>query len=125
MTRPAREGVGQQKWSSSLMFYAAAIGSAIGLANIWKFTYVAGENGGGAFVLIYVAAIAFIALPALCAEFLIGRRGKASVVKTMDKLRHEDGIHPAWRFYGWMAVSGAFLATRIHRAFHGPKRFRR
>ena len=58
----------QRKWSSNLMFLAAAIGSAVGISNVWKFTYVAGENGGGAFVLVYVCAIAFVALPALIAE---------------------------------------------------------
>jgi len=59
------------------MFLAAAVGSAVGISNVWKFTYVAGENGGGAFVLVYICAIACIALPALIAEFLIGRRGGA------------------------------------------------
>ncbi len=82
----------QRKWSSNLMFLAAAVGSAVGISNVWKFTYVAGENGGGAFVLVYVCAIAFVALPALIAEFLIGRRCGASVVKTMDKQRSPDGV---------------------------------
>ena len=92
------------------MFLAAAIGSVVGISNVWKFTYVAGENGGGAFVLVYVGAIAFVALPALIAEFLIGRRGGASVVKTMDNLAEGEGISPLWRYYGQMAALGAFLA---------------
>ena len=108
-----------RKWSSSLMFFAAAIGSAVGISNIWKFTYVAGENGGGAFVLVYVIAIAFIALPALTAEFLIGRRGGASVEKTMENLAQRDGISRAWRYYGLMAVTGAFLALSFYSVVAG------
>jgi NSS family neurotransmitter:Na+ symporter len=108
-----------RKWSSNLMFLAAAIGSAVGISNVWKFTYVAGENGGGAFVLVYVCAIAFVALPALIAEFLIGRRGGASVVKTMDKLRERDGISRAWRYYGQMAAIGAFIALSFYSVIAG------
>ena len=103
-----------RKWSSNLMFIAAAVGSAVGISNVWKFTYVAGENGGGAFVIVYVAAIALIALPALIAEFLVGRRGGASVVKTMDNLAKQEGIARAWRYYGQMAALGAFIALSFY-----------
>ncbi len=103
-----------RKWSSNLMFIAAAVGSAVGISNVWKFTYVAGENGGGAFVIVYVAAIALIALPALIAEFLVGRRGGASVVKTMDNLAKREGIARAWRYYGQMAALGAFIALSFY-----------
>ena len=97
-----------------MIFLAAAIGSAVGISNVWKFTYVAGENDGGAFVLVYVAAIAFIALPALIAEFLIGRRGGASVLKSMDNLAEREGISRAWRYYGQMAALGAFIALSFY-----------
>lgn len=106
-------------WSSHLMFLAAAIGSAVGISNVWKFTYVAGENGGGAFVLIYLGAIALVALPALIAEFLLGRRGGASVVKSMENLATRDGIHPAWRYYGQMAALGAFIALSFYAVVAG------
>jgi len=110
---------GSRKWSSHLVFLAAAIGSAVGISNVWKFTYVAGENGGGAFVLVYVAAIALVALPALIAEFLVGRRGGASVVKSMENLAVRDGIHPAWRLYGQMAALGAFIALSFYAVVAG------
>lgn len=110
---------GQRKWSTNLMFLAAAIGSAVGISNVWKFTYVAGENGGGAFVLVYICAIVFIALPALIAEFLVGRRGGASVVKTMEVLRQRDGISRAWRYYGEMAAAGAFIALSFYSVIAG------
>jgi len=109
----------ERKWSSNLMFLAAAIGSAVGISNVWKFTYVAGENGGGAFVVVYVGAIIFIALPALIAEFLVGRRGGASVVKTMDVLAERDGISQKWRNYGQMAAVGAFIALSFYAVVAG------
>jgi NSS family neurotransmitter:Na+ symporter len=109
----------ERRWSSNLMFLAAAIGSAVGISNVWKFTYVAGENGGGAFVLVYVLAIAFIAIPALIAEFLVGRRGGAGVVKTMDKLAASEGVSRAWRYYGQMAALGAFIALSFYSVVAG------
>ncbi len=108
-----------RRWSSNLMFIAAAVGSAVGISNVWKFTYVAGENGGGAFVLIYIAAIAFIALPALVAEFLIGRRGGSGVVKTMEELSRRDGVSRHWRKYGQMAALGAFIALSFYAVVAG------
>ena len=110
---------GERRWSSKLMFLAAAIGSVVGISNVWKFTYVAGENGGGAFVIVYIAAIAFIALPALIAEFLVGRRGGASVVKTMDVLASREGISPLWRWYGVMGALGAFIALSFYAVVAG------
>ncbi len=111
---PQPPAAGARKWSSNLMFLAAAIGSAVGISNVWKFTYVAGENGGGAFVLVYVLAIAFVALPALIAEILVGRRGGASVVKTMENLAQREGIGRWWRYYGVMAALGAFIALSFY-----------
>ncbi len=113
------EAGGERKWSSNLMFIAAAVGSAVGISNVWKFTYVAGENGGGAFVIVYVAAIATIAIPALIAEFLVGRRGGASVVKTMDNLAAREGISRVWRYYGQMAALGAFIALSFYSVVAG------
>lgn len=112
-------GPADRRWSSHLAFLAAAIGSAVGISNVWKFTYVAGENGGGAFVLVYVGAVAFVALPALIAEFMVGRRGGASVVKSMENLAGRDGISPAWRFYGQMAALGAFIALSFYAVVAG------
>ena len=67
-------------WSSRMAFILAAAGSAVGLGNIWKFPYITGENGGGAFVLIYLACIFLIGVPVLIAETMIGRRGGQSPV---------------------------------------------
>ena len=63
-------------WSSNYLFLLASIGSTVGLSNIWKFTYLAGENGGGAFVLVYLFSLIIMGVPILAAEMMIGRRGE-------------------------------------------------
>ena len=73
------------QWSSRFAFILAATGSAVGLGNIWKFPYIAGENGGGAFVLVYLLCIAVIGIPIMMAEVMIGRRGRQSPVNTMRR----------------------------------------
>ncbi|VAX01057.1 Sodium-dependent transporter, SNF family, partial [hydrothermal vent metagenome] len=77
-----RESIHGQ-WSSRWIFILAATGSAVGLGNIWKFPYIAGENGGGAFVLVYLLCIAAIGIPIMMAEVLLGRRGRQSPINTM------------------------------------------
>ena len=66
----------REKWGSKLGFILAASGSAIGLGNIWRFPYVVGENGGAAFIIIYLICVAIIGLPVLMGEVLIGRSGQ-------------------------------------------------
>lgn len=109
----------ERQWSSKLYFLAAAVGSAVGISNIWKFTYVAGENGGGAFILIYVLALMCIALPAMIAEFVIGRRGGQGVVRSMDVLAGAEGVSPKWRYYGWLAVIAVFIALSFYAVIAG------
>ena len=67
-----------ETWSNWPTFILAASGSAVGLGNIWKFPYIMGENGGGAFVLVYLLCIAAIGVPVMIAEVMIGRRGRLS-----------------------------------------------
>ena len=67
-------------WASRWVFILAATGSAVGLGNIWKFPYMTGMYGGGAFVLVYLVCIALIGLPVMLAETLLGRRGRQSPV---------------------------------------------
>ncbi|MEE8294847.1 MAG: sodium-dependent transporter, partial [Sphingomonadales bacterium] len=74
---------GQEQWSSRMAFIFAAVGSAVGLGNIWRFPYMAGENGGAAFVLIYIAFVLFIGMPVLMAELTIGRRGGMSPINSV------------------------------------------
>jgi NSS family neurotransmitter:Na+ symporter len=107
------------RWSSYYTFLAASIGTAIGIANIWKFTYVAGANGGGMFVLIYILAMAFVAIPALLAEMMIGQRGGRSVVGTMRMLHQRDGISRHWEFYGVLALLGVFIVLSFYSVIAG------
>ncbi len=76
----------REHWSGSLGFVLAAAGSAIGLGNIWKFPYITGENGGGAFVLVYLLCIAVIGLPVMICEIAIGRRTQRNPVGAFHEL---------------------------------------
>lgn len=107
------------RWSSYYTFLAASIGTAIGLANIWKFTYVAGANGGGMFVLLYVLSMAFVAVPALIAEMMIGQHGGRSVIGTMRVLRQRDGISRHWELYGLFAMLGVFIVLSFYAVIAG------
>ena len=71
------------QWSSRMAFILAAAGSAVGLGNIWKFPYITGENGGGAFVLVYLACILLIGIPVMMAEIMIGRRAQNNPADAM------------------------------------------
>ena len=93
-----------EKWSSRRAFLLAAIGSAIGLGNIWRFPYITGVNGGGAFVLIYCACIVIIVLPLVMAEIALGRRGGESPVATVRKVSKEENAGPFWQSFGWLAI---------------------
>ena len=68
------------QWSSRLVFILAATGSAVGLGNIWKFPYITGEHGGGAFVVVYLLCIAVVGIPIMMAEIMLGRRGRQSPI---------------------------------------------
>ena len=70
-------------WASRWTFIMAATGSAVGLGNMWKFPYVAGNNGGGAFVLAYLACILLIGVPVMMAEVAVGRRGRQSPINSV------------------------------------------
>ncbi len=96
-------------WSGRWLFVLAATGSAVGLGNIWKFPYIAGENGGGAFVLIYLACVAFVGIPIMIAEVLIGREGRLSPINTMRTLTQQHHRKRAWVLIGWMGVLAGFL----------------
>lgn len=97
------------RWSSKLTFLMAAVGSAVGLANIWRFPYTAGVSGGGAFVLVYLGAVVLLALPLVIAELTIGRRGKAAPPRAIRNVAVESGRTPNW---GWMGVIlGGFGGT--------------
>lgn len=93
-------------WSSRFGFILAAVGSAVGLGNIWKFPFITGMNGGGAFVLVYLVAILCCGLPILMAEFLIGRHSQKDVVGSFRELTPKSTF---WRSLGWLNLATAFI----------------
>ncbi len=107
------------QWSGRWAFVFAATGSAVGLGNIWKFPYITGENGGGAFVLIYLACIAVIGIPIMMAEILLGRRGRGTPINTMRRLLREAGAHKAWQVVGWMGMLAGFLILSYYSVIAG------
>ncbi len=106
-------------WSSRLAFILAATGSAVGLGNVWKFPYMAGENGGGAFVLVYFLCVLLIGIPIMMAEILIGRRGRHSPINTMRILAHEESQHGVWQLLGWGGMIAGFLIISYYSVIAG------
>jgi NSS family neurotransmitter:Na+ symporter len=108
------------RWSSRFAFLMAAVGSAVGLANIYRFPYTAGVSGGGAFVLIYLGAVVLLALPLVIAELTIGRRGKAAPPQAIRTVAAESGLSANW---GWMGVIlggfGGMLALSFYAVVGG------
>ena len=107
------------QWSGRMAFILAATGSAVGLGNIWKFPYIAGENGGGAFVLVYLFCIAVIGIPIMMAEVMLGRRGRQSPINTMMTLAAENGRPALWAGLGWMGVVAGFLILSYYSVIAG------
>lgn len=103
-----------RQWSNHGLFLLASIGSTVGLSNIWKFTYLVGENGGGAFVLIYIASLMLLGVPVLTAEMMMGKMGGQSMVGTLIKLGKAHGFSPYWRHFGWLANLSVFLILSFY-----------
>ncbi len=103
-------------WGSKAGFILAAAGSAIGLGNIWKFPYITGENGGGAFVIVYLGCIALIALPILIGEIIMGKTTQQSAVPAFRELSRPAS---PWMGIGWMGVLAAFLLLSYYAVIAG------
>jgi NSS family neurotransmitter:Na+ symporter len=97
----AASASGRGQWGSQLGFVLAAAGSAIGLGNIWRFPYVTGQSGGGAFVLVYLCCVVFVALPVMLLEISLGRATQRNPVGALLAVR--PGTR--WRFLGYLALA--------------------
>lgn len=100
----------RENWASRLGFMLAAMGSAVGLGNIWRFSYVAGENGGGAFLLLYLGCVLIIGIPVLLVEFSIGKKGQSDVIGSFQKLAPGK----SWSLIGYLGIGSAFLILSFY-----------
>lgn len=95
--------------------FAAAVGSAVGLGNVWRFPYLTGNNGGAAFILVYILCILIIGIPILLSEFIIGRRGQGSVFRSFKKLSPKQ----PWYLVGLIGVFAAFIILSFYGTIAG------
>lgn len=100
-------------------FILAAMGSAVGLGNIWKFPYITGQNGGAAFVLLYLVCVLLVGIPIMMAEIMIGRKGRANPVDAVANLSAEAGLTRLWAIIGWMGVLAGFLILSYYTVIAG------
>ncbi len=104
----------KEGWSSRSAFILAAVGSAVGLGNLVRFPAEAGANGGGAFVLFYIACIVLIGLPVLLSEIVIGRHGQASAPQSFRRIAEESGASSMWEAVASLGVLSAFLVLSFY-----------
>lgn len=104
-------GAGRGAWGTRFGFYLAAIGSAFGLGNIWRFPYIVSENGGGAFVLLYVFLVFLLGMPLLVGELILGRSTRSGVMRAIDMVieDHPDPEGSKLSRFKWLGVSSLFL----------------
>lgn len=100
----AAANASHEVWSSKLTFLYSATAAAIGLGSLWRFPYVAGVNGGGAFVLVYIFFVALLCVPVILAEMFVGKRGSGSTVASVDRVVREEGAWKFWRTVGWLSL---------------------
>jgi neurotransmitter:Na+ symporter, NSS family len=107
------------QWSGKLGFILAATGSAIGLGNLWKFPYITYENNGGAFVLVYIAAVIIVGIPIMMAEVLLGRKTQLSPVGAFLKLGKNKAGGGAWAAVGFLGVLAGFTILSYYSVVAG------
>ncbi len=96
--------IGRSIWSSRWIFFFAATAGAVGLGNIWKFPFVMAENGGSAFVLLYLLCIALMGVPMMLSEVVIGHIGNANPIKSIQKTSERSGAHQRWSLIGYLGL---------------------
>ena len=102
------------RWSSRYAYVLAATGAAVGLGNIWKFPYIMGENGGGAFVFVYLLCVLFIGIPVMMAEVVIGKHGRSTPANAAAHVATESGHSSHWSIIGTMGVLAGFLILSFY-----------
>ncbi|WCL53345.1 sodium-dependent transporter [Gimibacter soli] len=108
-----------ERWSSRATFILAAVGSAVGLANLWRFPYSVGTGGGSAFVFVYLGAVLLVSLPVLIAELMVGRRGRLSPPQAIGTVAREGGASPAWAGMGYVGGIGSLIVLAFYSVVGG------
>ncbi len=109
----------REQWNSKAGFILAAVGSAVGLGNMWRFSYLTAEGGGAAFVVLYIAFTLVVGLPVLLAELTIGRGSGKSPIQALAHFAHAAGGSPAWKLLGVVFVSAGFLILAYYGVIAG------
>lgn len=109
----------KERWKSQLGFIWATTGAAVGLGNIWKFPYMVGSNGGSAFFLVYIIAVAVVGIPVLSSELVIGRLGHNTPIMSLEHLteKHQGSKH--WSKVGWLGMFTLFLVLSFYSVVGG------
>lgn len=115
----AGSATASEHWSSRWAFVMAAVGSAVGLGNLWRFPAEAGQNGGGAFVIFYIVCVALIGLPILLSETLIGRHGQSSAVESVKNVARESGASAGWSVLALVGILASFLIVSFYSVIAG------
>ncbi|MBP7767846.1 MAG: sodium-dependent transporter [Prevotella sp.] len=102
-------------FGSKLGMILATAGGAVGLGNVWRFPYMTGQNGGAAFILVYVACVLLLGIPCMVSEFIIGRHGASNTYRAYAKVGHGT----AWKFVGLLGVVTGFLITGYYAVVSG------
>lgn len=110
---------GAEAWTSRLGFLYATAAAAIGLGSLWRFPYVAGANGGGAFVIVYIGFIALFCVPLMIGEMSMGRQGHGSVVGSINRLVETHGLSRAWKIIGWLSLTIPFFGLSYYSVVAG------
>lgn len=109
----------KSQWNSRTGFLLAAVGGAIGLGNIWRFPFEAGENGGAAFVIIYVGFVIIIGFPLLAAETMLGRYGKQGAVTNFGHVARMENKSQNWKYIGWFIAFSSFILCSYYSVIAG------
>jgi len=117
--KPMSNTVERSLWSSRFAFIMVTAGAAVGLGNIWKFPYVAGNNGGGAFVILYLICTLLVGIPAMIAELLIGRHGRQNAVNTLSTLAKQAGHSKRWAGLGWLGSLTLLMVLSFYSVVSG------
>jgi len=106
----------REGFKSRLGFILVSAGCAIGIGNVWKFPYVAGQNGGGLFVLVYLLFLAVLGIPILTMELSLGRASRKSIVQAYKKLEPKGS---KWHVHGWFSLAGNYLLMMFYTSVSG------